>query len=374
MTELSPKPEVKENQAQITKISAYQKFIEKEGIPNITGFAIDDLRAIQVEPWSRLDCKGAYINLDGTAGTNDCYIAEIAPGSKMAPEKHLYEKNIYVLSGRGATLVGDDPENRTSFEWKEGSVFSIPINVWHQHLNGSGTEPARFFAVTTLPLILNFFHNEDFIFNNPFAFTDRQGDTRQFQGEGKMFTGTSGRVNVWETNFIPDIDTFTTFTWKERGAGGSSVMFELAENTQAAHVSQFPVGTYKKAHRHGPGAHVVIISGEGYSLLWPPDGSVPDDVIRVDWKRGGLIVPPNNWFHQHFNGGADPARYMAFRWGSQKHEFVFDPGEADLSEKLGGAQIEYEDEHHWIHDTFAETLAKSGTESKMHNFISRLNS
>ena len=65
---------------------------------------------------------------------------------------------------------------------------------------------------------------------------------------------------------------------------------------------------------------------------------------------------------------------MAFRWGSQKHEFVFDPGEADLSEKLGGAQIEYEDEHDWIHDTFAETLSNSGTKSKMHDFISRLNS
>ena len=149
-------------------------------------------------------------------------------------------------------------------------------------------------------------------------------------------------------------------------------MFELAGNTQAAHVSQFPVGTYKKAHRHGPGAHVVIVSGDGYSLLWPPEGAVPDDVIRVDWKRGGLIVPPSNWFHQHFNGGAAPARYLAFRWGSQKYEFVFDPGEADLSEKLGGAQIEYEDEIPWVHDTFVETLTKAGAESKMADFIPRL--
>ena len=290
----------------------------------------------------------------------------------MAPEKHLFEENIYVLSGRGATLVGDDPATRTSFEWKEGSVFSIPLNVWHQHLNGSGSEPARFFAVTTLPLVLNFFHNEDFVFNNPFAFTDRFGDNRQYQGEGMMYTGNSGRVNVWETNFIPDIDTFTTFTWKERGAGGASVMFELAGNTQAAHVSQFPVGTYKKAHWHGPGAHVIIISGTGYSLLWPANGKVPEDVIRVDWKRGGLIVPPNGWWHQHFNGGTTPARYMAFRWGSQKHGFVFDPGESDLSEKLGGAQIEYEDENNWIHDTFAETLKKAGGESKMADFIPRL--
>ena len=366
------KPEVRADQQQMEKNSAYAAFIEREGIPNHTGFAIDDLRTIEVGPWARLECNGAYINLDGNAGTNDAYVAEIPPGGKMAPEKHLFEKDIYVLSGRGATMVGDDPNNRSSFEWKEGSIFSVPINVWHQHMNGSGTDPARFLAVTTLPLVLDLFHNEDFVFSNDFTFTDRVPDANRFHGEGELFTGNSGRVNVWETNFIPDIDTFTTFTWKERGAGGSSVMFEFADNTQAAHVSQFPVGTYKKAHRHGPGAHVIIISGVGYSLLWPPHGRVPEDVIRVDWKKGGMIVPPNDWFHQHFNGGTEPARYLAFRWGSQKHAFVFDPGESDLSEKLGGAQIEYEDEHDYIHDTFAETLQKAGAESKMADFIPRL--
>ena len=366
------KPEIRQDQEQLHKISAYQAFIEKEGIPNITGFAIDDLRTVEVKPWTRLDCLGAYINLDGNGGTNDAYVAEIPPGGKMAAEKHLFEKDIYVLAGRGATLVGDAPDSRTSFEWKEGSIFSIPINVWHQHMNGSGRESARFLAVTTLPITLSLFHNEDFIFNNDFVFDDRLPDANRFHGEGQLYTGNSGRTNVWETNFVPDIGTFTTFAWKERGAGGSSVAFEFADNTQGAHVSQFPVGTYKKAHQHGPGAHVMIISGVGYSLLWPPGGKVPEDVIRVDWKRGGMIVPPNNWFHQHFNGGAEPARYLAFRWGSQKHAFVFDPGEADISVKLGGGQIEYEDEHPWVHDTFVETLRKVGADSKMADFIPRL--
>jgi len=365
-------PQVTADQPRIVKHTAYDAFIEKEGIPNVTGFAVADLRTVEVKPWARLDCLGTYINLDGAGKTNDSYVAEIPPGGKMAPEKHIFEKNILVLEGRGATQVGDDPNSRVSFEWKRGSVFSIPINVWHQHMNGSGTEPARFLAVTTLPLVLSFFRNRDFVFSNPFAFTDRYGESKRYQGEGRMYTGNSGRVNVWETNFIPDIETFTTFSWKERGAGGSSVMFELADNTQAAHVSQFPVGAYKKAHRHGPGAHVIIISGTGYSLLWPPNGRVPEDVIRVDWQRGGMIVPPNDWFHQHFNGGTEPARYLAFRWGSQKHGFVFDPGESDLSERLGGAQIEYEDEHDHIHDTFAETLKKAGAESKMAEFIPRL--
>ena len=369
------KPEVRTDQDRLVKHTAYDEFQASEGIPIVTGFAVQDLRLVEVAPWARLECQGAYINLDGTGGTNDAYVAEIEPGKRMAPERHLFEKNIYVLDGRGATLVGDDPNSRTSFEWKRGSVFSVPINVWHQHMNGSGSEPARFLAVTTAPLVMNYFHNDDFIFNNSFVFEDRMAAQRQFQGEGTMFTGNSGRVNVWETNFIPDIETFTTFTWKERGAGGASVMFELADNTQAAHVSQFPVGTYKKAHRHGPGAHVIIISGEGFSLLWPQDGGPRDRMERVDWKVGSMVVPPTNWFHQHFNGGTEPARYLALRWGSQKHGFSLGSageGEADVSVKLGGAQIEYEDEDPIVHDMFAETLARAGGESQMGEFIPRL--
>jgi len=369
------KPEVKADQERIVRVSAYDSFQAREGIPVIRGFAIQDLRRVEVKPWARLECLGTYINLDGTGETNDAFVAEIEPGKKMAPERHLFEKNIYVLEGRGATLVGDDPKSRTSFEWKRGSVFSVPINTWHQHMNGSGSEPARFVAVTTAPLVMNYFHNEDFVFANPFVFEDRMGGEKQFQGEGKLYLGYAGRTYAWETNFIPDIETFTTYEWKERGAGGATVNFELAGNTQAAHVSQFPVGTYKKAHRHGPGAHVIIISGQGYSLLWPQDGGVDDRMERVDWVPGAMVVPPSNWFHQHFNSGNEPARYLAFRWNSQRFRFSLgspQEGEMDVSVKDGGTQIEYEDEDPMIHDWFVETIRKVGAESQMADFIPRL--
>ena len=340
----------------IEQESAYQRWLKTEGLPVIRDYYIEDVRAVPLEPWERRGGSGIYLNLIGTGDMNDAYICEIPPGKSLHPERYLFEEMIYVASGRGATTIWQEGGRKQTFEWQAGSLFSPPLNTWRQHFNGSGDTPARLFSVTSAPLVINLFHNHEFVFNNGFAFTDRfDSQDHYFSGQGKSYSG-----RVWETNFVPDVRGFVLKEWKERGAGGRNIMFELSDNTMCSHISEFPVGTYKKAHRHGPGAHVVIIGGAGYSLMWP-EGS---PIRRFDWHEGSVIVPPEMWFHQHFNAGTTPARYLALRWGSKKHRFRKRYG-IDKSVKEGGDQIEYQDEDPSVREMFELALAEHGLESRM---------
>jgi hypothetical protein len=135
----------------------------------------------------------------------------------------------------------------------------------------------------------------------------------------------------------------------------------MAKGSMNSHISQFPVGTYKKAHAHGPGAHVIVLSGEGFSLMWP-EGEEPK---RYDWKEGAMIVPPNLWFHQHFNTGDTPARYLAFKAEGVAIRNAQGVPKAWISRRQGGDQIDYADERPEIRKWFSEALAKNGLKPDM---------
>jgi mannose-6-phosphate isomerase-like protein (cupin superfamily) len=363
--------EVEQPTKTLERVNSYTEFLHTEGVPVIRGFAIQDLKSVEVDVWARKGGRGAYINLEGTGGTNDAYVCEIPPGGSLNPEHHLFEEMIYVVDGSGSTSVWYDETKKRSFEWQKGSLFAIPLNARFQHFNGSGLRPARFLAVTNAPVVMNLYHNTRFIFDSDFVFDDRfAGEEQYFDGQGEIYQGRWSKRNTLVTNFVPDTHNLELYAWQARGAGGRNVMIELAHNTMAAHISEFPVGTYKKAHRHGPGAHVIILSGKGYSLLWPQGA----ERTQVDWQPGSMVVPPNQWFHEHFNTGAEPARYLALRWGSQRYDmgaaFSSDEGDtgrsgADVSVKEGGWQIEYSDEDPAIHRQFEEELARSGAHCRM---------
>ena len=84
------------------------------------------------------------------------------------------------------------------------------------------------------------------------------------------------------------------FFGKERGAGGGHTRFSMAKGSMNSHISQFPVGTYKKGHRHGPDFHVFAVTGQGYSLLWYEGDS---KFVEVPWRHGGMYTPPF-WMYQ----------------------------------------------------------------------------
>jgi hypothetical protein len=347
----------------------YQKWAEAQGVPIIRDFYIEDLRTVPLQPWEWRGGNGAIINLIGTGDVNEAYLSEIPPGATLKPLRMMYEETIFVVEGNGSTSIWNDENKKVTFEWGPGAIFAPPLNTWRQHFNASGTKPARLLAVTSAPPVMSMFRDMNFIFNNYYTFNDRfDAEAESFSGAGVAYERRGRRV--WDTNVVSDVRKLELFASKKRGAGGSNIQIELGENAMAVHISEFPVGTYKKAHRHGPGAHVVIIGGEGYSLMWP-EGEEPK---RFDWHDGTIIVPPERWFHQHFNTGAKPARYLAIRAGGSKFGRPWGKDtnmSQEKSLKEGGDQIEYEDEDPKIRQMFEEALKKSGAKSGMEAVIAK---
>ena len=339
-------------------VDPYRAWQESEGVKVIVDYKFPDLNAVELGPWDRKGGHGAIINIPNRHLPNDAHLVEIKPGGKSEPEHHMYEEIMYVVSGRGATSVWLDEQHKSTFEWQGGSHINIPLNAWYQHFNGSGVEPARYISTTNAPPVMRQWRNIDFIFNNPFRFTDRfSGDDEDFfSGEGTLFErGGRGYSTIWQTNFVPNADTMLVWDYLARGASNIAAHFQLGKNVTKSHISEFPVGTYKKGHSHGPGAHVIILGGVGFSLVW----WAGEEPVKIDWKKGSMIiVPAEDTFHQHFNTGAEPARYLAL----QKGDGGFGEGHAPK-------QIEYEDEDREIHVAFEAELASHGAPCRMKAFV-----
>jgi quercetin dioxygenase-like cupin family protein len=357
-------------------IDAYLDWVSKEGILVTEDYGID-LFKVETALWPRYGVKGAAVHLKGRGDFANMFLFDIPAGAATTPQRHLYEEVIYVLEGSGSTQLEFGDGRKRSFEWGPKSLFAIPLNAKYRHFNGSGHDRVLLVSTTDLPLVMNTFHNEQFIFTNEFDFADRAGKNEYYSGEGDLITVRPGN-HMWETNFVPDLASIELKSWGDRGAGGTNIMFVLADGTMHAHISEMPVGTYKKGHRHGPGFHVMCVTGQGYSLLWFEGEK---DFLRIDWGHGVVFPPADRQFHQHFNTSAYPARYLATGVGGLRYPLTYaqrrsllgvKPGEkgaVSTSIKEGGDQIEYDDQDPRIHRLWLEEMKAHDVEPKMEKFI-----
>jgi mannose-6-phosphate isomerase-like protein (cupin superfamily) len=358
-------------------VDSYLEWLKGEGIPLVEDFGVD-LFQVQTRPWARFGIDAAAVHLKGRGDFVNLFVLNMAPGASTSPQRHLYEEVLYVLSGRGSTVIEAADGRKHSFEWGPKSLFAIPLNTKYRHFNGSGSERSLLVSTTSLPAVLNMLHNEAFVFDNPFQFDDRMGQSKYFSGEGDFIPALPGQ-HMWETNFVPDLDAIELKAWDERGAGSKNIIFILADGTIHAHISEMQVGTYKKAHRHAADFHVMCVTGTGYSLLWY-EGE--PDFHRIDWKHGTVFAPPDRMFHQHFNTSPTPARYLATAFGSMRHPFTdskrksmtgggsgaLKQGAVATSVKQGGDQIEFEDQSPRIHELYRAEARKTGSVVRMPMF------
>jgi quercetin dioxygenase-like cupin family protein len=237
---------------------------------------------------------------------------------------------------------------KQTFEWSAGAIFAIPLNVSYQHFNASN-EPVRFLGGTNAPHVINLFHNDDFIFRNPFQFRDRFRPEREFFQENKRLT-----VRSWESNLVPNVNEFALDDYPMKGKGVKIMRFGLAGTTYGCHIQEFPPGSRSTFHRHGPGAIVCVTQGEGFAMVWREG----EERTRFEIKPGSIYSPGDLMYHGHFNTGHTTLRHFAMRGRSPK--FSQDRYRTKLHE-----MIPFEEEPPDIHPMYLEELKKRGVKSEI---------
>ncbi|MFB6096068.1 MAG: cupin domain-containing protein [Haloferacaceae archaeon] len=337
----------------------YRAFRDDEGVPVHTGHVVDDVREVEVGDWERTGGRGAFLNLQGMEYMSDLQVHEIPAGERLKTQRHLHEAIVFVIGGQGFTSLEGDGDEQTVFEWTDRSLFFLPRNTPYTHVNSSD-EPARLLAMTTLPLLYSLVHEDEAIWQNDSFDQWSKIRTDDFYSSVSEQRSVEHNRTFWDANFVPDATNFDKLdAWPERGGGGRSVFFPFTGSSMFTHISEFPPGRYKKAHRHVGGSSIVILSGEGYSRMWT-EGD--DERLRIDWSPYSVFVPPTLWYHQHFNTSAGRARYMAMH-GPLQGLGINQTDEIYFMDETN--QIEYPDEDPTIREEFREELEEKGIEYRM---------
>ena len=296
-------------------------------------------------------------------------LIELPPGVSTDWLRHLYDEVFYVLAGSGRAAI-ETGDGAHELEWGPRALFSPPLNARFRLVNTSAGEPARLLCGNDLPFLMNVFRNEALLFDHPYGFAQRLTRSGYLSGDGDFLPLAPGR-HTWETSVVPDLATFALPEWEARGAGNRNINMILSGSSMHVHVSELPPGTYTKGRWHDPGVHVTAIGGTGYTLIWKPEAT---SFERLELRPDSVYALPDETFHQHFNTGPQPLRYLAISIGNDRYPMLAGKIRRkqvfDKPVKAGGLQIDYEDQDPRIHAMWCEELARSGVASRMEHVAS----
>lgn len=121
--------------------------------PPLTGLAVQhDLRTMELpeRPWR--NNRGQWFDLSGYEILN-AHLAELKPGTPSVRHRHTTEAYLYVVKGRGFSIINFEGEPEQIVEWSEGTLFAPPRWAWHQHFNLLEDDTSRYLAIQDTGLL-----------------------------------------------------------------------------------------------------------------------------------------------------------------------------------------------------------------------------
>jgi len=152
---------------------------QERSIQVYSGYSLPDIRNAPVQPWKRMGVSGAYIDLIGGEGVNDGYLCEIPSGARRIRSATCLRRSSTSSVARANRHLGAGrPQADREVESGRGDRAAA------QHL-APAPEPrrraCRLLAISNAPVVIDLFHNVDFVFNNDYVFRDRyNGDPDAF--------------------------------------------------------------------------------------------------------------------------------------------------------------------------------------------------
>lgn len=273
-------------------IDSYGDWARAEDVPIVTA-AEADLLTTAVAPWPRFGSKGAIAHLTGRGDFLTLFLFELAPDEQSAPQRHLYEEVFFVLSGRGATVIEAADGSTRRQDWAPHSLFTVPMNARHQHINESD-QPARIVSVNDLRYLFNVFRNETFVFANDANFPERACGSDQRDGArmetGKMIDLTAAAI----------------------GADGH-VDMTFAHGSIGATLHEIAPGTPQDGPHVDTGCFLFGVTGTI---------KLQQGETRLDLRPGSVTAILPDTAYQLSNPATQDARLLAVRMGSARYPLL----------------------------------------------------
>jgi uncharacterized RmlC-like cupin family protein len=128
----------------ITEMTQREEWNRKH--PPTEATIVKDLKTTDLVSRDYRKTKARFYRLSGAIRLQP-HVSELPPSASSVKHRHTTEAVLYIVRGRGHTVLHFDGEPEERVDWAEGDLLGIPLWAWHQHFNDSDSDVARYLAV-----------------------------------------------------------------------------------------------------------------------------------------------------------------------------------------------------------------------------------